>query len=194
MVKNLAASLGLIALLVATVVGMLAVLGVTGGSASQKGPQFVQTNKQVKEVALDETVEAGGVSWTLHEARLTNLLRGYAYPPTTQTGAFVQLSFTAENTSDLPVTLNEESVALLRDGLEDVADSDVNAQFVNPDLNILFNEKGLIHPGESKEGKVNFDLQVPFEIEDIEEVSTLKVKLNDTDPTVDRAKEVDLEF
>ena len=177
MIKNFSAVLGLLALLAATIIGMLAVTGLIGNNVSQKAPQFVETAERVKKEKVDKTVEAEGVQWTVHEARLTNLLRTYAFPPGIQSGAFVQLTFTAENTSDLPVSLNEESVTIAMDGLENPAHSDVNAQYVNPDLNILFNEKGLIHPGESKEGKVNFDLAVPFGIESMEEVSTVTVIL-----------------
>ncbi|CAN5910346.1 hypothetical protein BH23ACT11_BH23ACT11_07190 [soil metagenome] len=52
MIKNFAAFIGLLALFAATVTGMLAVVGIIGGDVSQKGRQFVQTNKQVKEESL----------------------------------------------------------------------------------------------------------------------------------------------
>lgn len=194
MIKNLSAFLGLLTLLAATIIGMLAVTGIIGNNVSQKAPQFVEIAERVQREEVGRTVVSGDVRWTVHEARLTNVLHAYAFPPGIQTGAFVQLTFTAENISDIPVTLDAESVALAMDGLEDPADSDVNAQYVRPHLNILFNELSLIHPGESKEGKVNFDLQVPFEIESVEEVSTVTVILRDTDPTVERAEEIELRF
>lgn len=198
MIRNFAAFVGLIALLAATVIGMLVVAGFIAPGAPERGPQFInarQAEKVVEEQTIDRTIEVGDVSWTIHEAKLTNKIRTYTFPPTTQTGAFIEITFTAENISDIPVTLEGESVALVGpEGEEDPANADTNAKFVNPELNILFNEHGLIAPGESKEGKVNFDLDVPFGVESLDEVSGFRAKFEGTDPTVVNEEEIELGF
>ncbi|CAN5873581.1 hypothetical protein BH23ACT11_BH23ACT11_28750 [soil metagenome] len=145
-------------------------------------------------VSLDKTVETEDISWKVQEARLTNKLSSYAFPPKTKSGVFIQIIFTVENTSDLPVTLGEESVSLLKDGTESPAGADVNSQFVKPDLNILFNEKSLIEPGQSKAGQANFDLDVPFEAESMEEATGFEAVFKDPDPTTFDDKKLKLEF
>lgn len=198
MIRNFAGFLGLVALLAATVVGMLVVAGFIAPGSPERGPQFInarQTEKEVEEQTIDRTIEVGDVSWTIHEAKLTNKLRTYTFPPTTQTGAFIEITFTAENISDIPVTLEGESVVLVGpEGQEDPANADTNAKFVHPELNLLFNEHGLIAPGESKEGKVNFDLDVPFGVESLDEVSGFEARFKGTDPTALNEEEIDLGF
>lgn len=198
MIRNFAGFLGLLALLAATVVGMLVVAGFIAPGAPERGPQFINargTEKEVEKQTIDRTIEVGDVSWTIHEAKLTNKISTYTFPPTTRTGAFIEITFTAENVSDIPITLEGESVVLVGpEGQEDPANADTNAKFVDPELNILFNEHGLIAPDDSKEGKVNFDLDVPFGIESLEEVSGFKVRFKGTDPTVVNEEEIDLEF
>lgn len=198
MIRNFAGLLGLVVLLVATVIGMLVVAGFIAPGSPERGPQFInvrEAEKEVEKQTIDRTIEVGDVSWTIHEAKLTNKISTYTFPPTTRTGAFIEITFTAENISDIPVTLEGESVALIGpQGQEDPANADTNAKFVNPDLNILFNEHGLIAPGDSKEGKVNFDLDVPFGVESLKEVSGFKAVFKGTDPTVVHEKEIDLKF
>jgi hypothetical protein len=198
MIRNFAGLLGLVALLAATVIGMLVVAGFIAPGAPERGPQFINVREAEKEVeskTIDRTMEVGDVAWTIHEAKLTNKISTYTFPPTTRTGAFIEITFTAENISEVPVTLEGESVALVGpEGQEDPANADTNAKFVRPDLNILFNEHGLIAPGESKEGKANFDLDVPFGVESMEEVSGFEVRLKGTDPTVVNAEEIELGF
>lgn len=196
MIRNFVAFLGLGALLAATVLGMLAVAGVIGASPEEE-PGFIhvrQEEKRVEKQTIDQTLQTGDITWTVHEAKLTNKIETYTLPPETRTGAFIEITFTVENDSELPVTLNQESVALVREGSQDIANADVNSKFVPPDLNVLFNEKGLIEPGESKEGKVYFDLEVPFGVESLKEATGFTAAFKGTDPTTVNEKEIGLEF
>jgi hypothetical protein len=198
MIRNFAGLLGLVALLAATVIGMLVVAGFIAPGSPERGPQFInvrEAEKKVERDVIDETLETGDVSWTIHEAKLTNKISTYTFPPTTRTGAFIEITFTAENISDIPVTLKGESVALVGpEGQEDLANADTNAKFVRPELNLLFSEHGLIAPGESKEGKVYFDLDVPFGVESVDEVSGFEAHFKGTDPTTVNAETIALEF
>lgn len=197
MIRSFVAFLGLGALLAATVLGMLAVAGIIGGASPEEESGFIhvrQAEKRIEKQTIDETLKTGDITWTVHEAKLTNKIEAYTFPPETRTGAFIEITFTVENGSELPVTLNQESVTLVRDGTRDIANADANSKFVTPDLNVLFNEKSLIEPGESKEGKVYFDLEVPFGVENLEEATGLKATFKDTDPTAVNEKEIDLEF
>lgn len=198
MIRNFAGLLGLVALLAATVIGMLVVAGLIAPGSPERGPQFInvrEAEKKVERDVIDETLKTGDVSWTIHEAKLTNKISTYTFPPTTRTGAFIEITFIAENISDIPVTLEGESVALVGpEGQEDPANADTNAKFVRPDLNLLFSEHGLIAPGESKEGKVYFDLDVPFGVESMDEVSGFEARFEGTDPTAVNAETIALKF
>ena len=198
MIRNFAAFMGLIALLAATVIGMLVVAGFIAPGAPERGPQFINVRGEEKKVerdVIDKTLETGDITWTVHEAKLTNKVSAYTFPPNTLTGTLIEISFTVENNNpEMSVTLRPDSVELVQDGTSSPAHADANAQFVRPDLNILFNEHGLIQPGERKEGKVYFDLDVPFGVERMEEVTGFEARFKDTDPTAVNAETVALEF
>ena len=51
-------------------------------------------------------------------------------------------------------------------------------------MNILFNERGLLEPGVSREGRVNLELPVG--------ASASVAQLGDTDPTVEEEEYIDL--
>ncbi len=197
MVRNFAGFVGLVALLAATVIGMLVVAGFIGG-APETGPQFIKVREEqkvVEEQTLEETLETGDISWTVHDAKLTNRISAYTLPPETRNGVFIEIDFTVENTNlEMPITLDEESVELVRDNISSPANADVNAQFVGPDLNLLFNENGLIEPGKSKEGKVYFDLGIPFGVQRMDEATGFEARFKDTDPTKVNEKEIELGF
>lgn len=145
MIRNFAGLLGLVALLAATVIGMLVVAGFIAPGTPEKSSRFInvrQAEKEVEKQTIDTTIEVGDVSWTIHEAKLTNVISTYTFPPTTQTSTFVEITFTAENISDIPITLEGESVVLVGpEGQEDPANADTNAKFVRPELNILDQEE-----------------------------------------------------
>ena len=189
--------LGLVALFVAAVVGMLAATGILGGNvpaSSASGgprPRPVEQVEQVKQTAakIGETATAGNLSWTVTDAYRTNELRKATPPPETVYGDFVVVTFTVKNTSEEPVTLGEDSVALIDgDGRKFPAYPFYNSPYMEPEKAILFNEKSLLHPGETEEGRVNFRLA------EGNAASNFKVQLGDADPTVNEEKYVDLGF
>jgi hypothetical protein len=127
------------------------------------------------------------------EARLTNVLRGFTLPPDPLRGNFVVVTFSVENVSDGPVTLNPESLVLVdEEGRKSEPAASVNTEYVVPKYAILFNERGLLDPGEEKEGKVNFDLKVPFGFNPSADLSGFRLQLGDGDPTRKEEKYVDL--
>jgi hypothetical protein len=200
--KAVASTLGILAMIAAMVVGALAATGVlshaptssqVGGSqASLKEEGAPQTKPAAK--LINESVSAGDLSWTVVEVRQVSELRSYTFPPTTLRGNFLVVTFTVENTSDAPITLTEDSMALLdEEGLRDSPAASINSEYVEPQKAILFNEGGLLEPGEKREGKVNFDLSgVPLGIEPSTDLSGLRLKLGDADPTVEEERLVDL--
>ena len=188
-------TLGLLALFVAIIVGMLATFGAFGKKAST-GPlpesprertSAAQEVEQAKETAVStsETVAAGDVSWTVTDARRISEIHKISYPPKTQSGNYVHLTFTAKNVSDGPVTLTADSMTLLGDdGQKYPAEAAVNSDYVAPEKNILFSEKSLLKPGETKEGEVNIELPTG--------ASSSIAELGDTDPTTNEEKYVNL--
>ena len=202
MLRLIASALGLVALAGAMVVGALAATGVlgeaatssrTGGSQadSPEEPTLVEPMSR----SIDESVVAGKLSWTVDEARLTNLVRGFALPPDPLRGNFVVVTFSVENVSEGPVTLNPQSLVLVdEEGRKSEPSASVNTEYVVPDKAILFNERGLLDPGEDKEGKVNFDLRVPFGANPSADLSGFRLRLGDGDPTKKEEKYVDLGF
>src|SRR5919199_2955839 len=88
---------------------------------------------------------------------------GSIVPPDPLKGNFVVVTFKVKNDSDGPVTLAPESLVLVdEDGRESPPAASVNTEYVVPRNAILFNERALLEPGEEEEGKVVYDLQVPF--------------------------------
>ena len=198
--RVIASALGLVALVAAIVVGALAATGVlsdaptssrVGGSQASVEEEAARAEPVAR--VIDESVTAGNLSWTVDEARLVTELRSYTFPPTTLRGNFLIVTFTVENTSDGPVTLTEEAMALLdEEGVKDSPAASVNSEYVDPEKGILFNEKGLLDPGETREGRVNFDLSVPFGVDPSADLSGFRLELGDADPAVEEEELVDL--
>lgn len=201
--RSLAGMVGVLALIAAIVIGALASVGVLSDAATSTGiggSQVSQeTNIESETVALDESVGAGNLAWTVSEARRTGEIHSYTYPPTTLRGHFVTITFTARNTSDGPITLTEQEMALVDEEtgteggpLAGGPAASVNGEFVPPIKNPLFTEEGLLDPGEKVEGRVNFDLQIPFGEDPTLDLSGFELELGDGDPTAQEEKSVDL--
>ena len=193
--RNAAGVLGIIGLFAAIALGMLATFGFFGPkapvgssiSAEQEAKTKVTNRRAEQAVPVGETVRAGDVSWTVTEAYPKDAVSKYTFPPETIRDSFVRLNFTVENVSDRPVTLTDETIILYdAAGTEYLPEADRNSSFVLPKYNILFNELGLLQPGETREGKVNFGV--------LPDAEGFIAQLGDTDPTVREEKYVDLGF
>ncbi|QYJ16700.1 hypothetical protein Rxycam_02535 [Rubrobacter xylanophilus DSM 9941] len=160
---------GLAALFVAAVVGTLAAGGFFGtptfaGLRPDRPPQPSEPEPTAaripeNEVPAGRPVRIGDLEWTVTGARRSPELTSYTFPPETQPGSFVSVSFEVRNALKRPVTLTEELVRLV-DGQGRVyaPSPEFNSQFVPPERNLLFNEHGLLEPGASGEGRVNFEV------------------------------------
>lgn len=196
--RDAAGALGIIALFAAIVVGMLATFGTFGEKAPVSSTlpnaeaevtqqQSEQQDERASAASVGETVTAGGVSWTVTDARQESELQSYTFPPNDQPGNFVSLDFTVENVSDKPVTLTGEEITIFdQSGMEYQPEPNRNNTFVEPEKNLLFSEFSLIEPGETKEGTVNFGV--------LNNSSGFIALLGDTDLTVNEGRYVDLGF
>jgi hypothetical protein len=161
--------------------GTVAGLEATGEATNQQAGQ----NQQA--ASIGETVISGDVSWAVTNVSRENELRTYTFPPKSVPGSYVSLDFTVENVSDEPVTLTGDTIALFdAEGNEFRPEPDRNSTFIEPELNILFNEKSLIEPGATKEGRVNFGV--------LPSSSGFRALLGDTDPNASEGRYVDLGF
>lgn len=199
--KSFFGMLGLLSLIAAVIVGSLAAVGVLSRAAtsSQVGaPGNYAAREEAAPVRpakrlLDESVSAGKLRWSVHEVSRRSELVAYTYPPTILHGDFLVVSFTVKNTSEVPITLTKDSVALVAgNGLESRPAASVNSEYVDPEKAILFNEGGLLEPGEEAEGRVNFDLTVPFEAVPSSELSGFRLQLGDGDPRAEEGERLDL--
>lgn len=193
--KGFFGALGVVGLFAAIVLGMLATFGAFGPKAPVEsgivaGQQATMeaTNQRAEQAAsVGETVTAGDVSWTVTAAYPETEVSTYTFPPETQPGNYVRLDFTVENVSEKPVTLTDEMVAILDGaGNEYLPEPDRNSTYVPREFNILFNELGLLRPGETREGKVN--VGVP------PDAAGFVARLGESDPIVSEEKYVDLGF
>ncbi len=194
MVRTVAGTLGLVALLIAIVVGMLAAFGAFGPKVTTSSPivpleaipeRTVQDEPPADATAIGETVTAGDISWTVTDAHRESELRRYTFPPEEVPGDFVTLTFTAENISEQPVTLSDEEITLFdREGNEYRPAADRNDSFIEHDKNLLFSDTGLLKPGQTKEGEVNFQV--------LPRASGFTAMLGDTDPNTSEERYVDL--
>lgn len=194
--------LGLIGLIAALGVGAFAATGVlseavtspnVGGSKVEISPEADKAEPTTS--FIDRSVRAGKLSWTVAEARRINVLPGFALPPDPLHGDFVTVTFSVENASDGPVTLGSKSLTLVDEkGRESPPAASVNSEYVVPERAILFNERGLLEPGERKEGRVNFDLTVPFEVDPSADLSGFRIRLDDAEPTRTDEEYVNLGF
>jgi Domain of unknown function (DUF4352) len=199
--KSLFGMMGLLSLIAAVIVGSLAAVGVLSNAAtsSRVGAPGNYAAQQAAAPAgpakrlLDESVSAGNLRWSVHEVSRRSELDAYTYPPTILHGDFLVVSFTVKNTSEVPVTLTEDSIALVaRNGFESRPAASVNSEYVDPEKAILFNEGGLLEPGEETEGRVNFDLTVPFGAGPSSELSGFRLQLGDGDPRAEEGERLDL--
>ena len=153
----------------------------TGEATNQQAGQ----NQQA--ASIGETVTAEDVSWAVTNASRENELRTYTFPSKSVPGSYVSIDFTVENVSDEPVTLTGDTIALFdAEGNEFRPEPDRNSTFIEPDLNILFNEKSLIEPGATKEGRANVGV--------LPNSSGFRALLGDTDPNASEGRYVDLGF
>ncbi len=208
--KTFASTLGIIVFMAAVVVGSLAVVGVLSevpvgsksakvGGASAKAAEASPSERTT--TSVDKSVSAGKLDWTVHDARRVGTLRKFTIPSSTKFGDFVVVTFTVKNVSKTPVTLTSDALSLIdKKGLKGHPAASVNSEYVVPGKAILFNEKGLLEPGEVKGGEVNFDLAVPFgarpsgfRLQDTG-TSGFRLELGDGDPTVKDERSVKLGF
>jgi hypothetical protein len=187
--------LGLVALGAAIVVGTFAAF-----TKSEPGtfsspvisldamPNEVRPSALTAETAsIEEPVTTGDVSWTITDANKVHEVSKYTFPPATEPGDFVTLTFEVENVSEEPVTLAEEELTLVdSEGRVYRAEPDINDAFVEHEKNVLFGEASLLEPGQKKEGKANFQV--------LPEASGFRAHLGDTDPTTSEGEYVDLGF
>ena len=195
MTRSAFGMLGLIALGAAIVVGTFAAF-----TKSEPGtfsspvisldamPNEVRPSALAAETAsIEEPVTTGDVSWTITDANKVHEVSKYTFPPATEPGDFVTLTFEVENVSEEPVTLAEEEITLVdSEGRVYRAEPDINDAFVEHEKNVLFGEASLLEPGQKKEGKTNFQV--------LPEASGFRAHLGDTDPTTSEGEYVDLGF
>jgi hypothetical protein len=192
MLRLVASGLGLVALVAAMVVGALAASGVLG-EAAETPEESVLVKPETR--SIDRSVVAGKLSWTVDEARRVNVIHGFTLPPSPLRGDFVIVTFSVENVSDGPITLNPESLVIVDEqGRKSAPAASVNTEYVVPKYAILFNEGALLYPGEKKEGKAVFDLSVAFGVNPSADLSGFRLQLGDGDPTREEDKFVDLGF
>ena len=193
--RNAAGVVGIIGLVAAIALGMIANFGFFGPkapvgasvSAEQEARSEVTNRRAEQAASVGETVKAGDLSWTVTDAYPKDAVSKYTFPPETIRDSFVRLNFTVENVSDRPVTLTDETIILYdAAGTEYLPEADRNSSFVLTKYNILFNELGLLQPGETREGKVNFGV--------LPDAEGFIARLGDTDPTVREEKYVELGF
>src|SRR5215218_4969585 len=158
------------------------------GTVADQEDMGEATNQKAGQAAsVGEAVTAGELSWTVTNASRENELRTYTFPTKSVPGSYVSLDFTVENVSDEPVTLTGDTIALFdAEGNEFRPEPDRNSTFIEPELNILFNEKSLIEPGATKEGRANFGV--------LPNSSGFRALLGDTDPNASEARYVNLGF
>ena len=193
--RNVFGGLGLVALLMAIVVGTLAAFGTFGAKSSTSSTivdmeavpeeQTTQGGQATPATSIGQAVTLGDVSWTVTDASKKSELHRYTFPPKTTPGNFVSVDFTVENVSNQPVTLTDEVIALFdSQGNEYRPAADRNDAYVENDKNLLFNEEGLLEPGETKEGEVNFQV--------LPNSSGFKVRLEGTNPNANEERYVNL--
>jgi hypothetical protein len=202
MLRTFAGGLGLLGFVAALVVGALAATGIVSDASQSFGvagskPNIVPATRRFEPQTrfIGETVRAGSLTWTVHAARRTPEVRGFTFPPDPLEGDLLVATFAVENESEGPITLGPESMVLVDEkGLESPPAASVNTEYVVPEEAILFNERALLDPGEKKEGKVVYDLEVPFGVDPTVDLSGFHLRLGDGDPTVEEEKSVNLGY
>ena len=200
MVRTITGGLGLLAFITAIVIGALAATGIIGGAARSFRVGGSEVNNvpptrqfEPKTEHIDKTLTAGSLAWSVDTARRTTEIQGFTFPPHYLRGDLIVVTFTVKNDSDGPITLDPESLVLVDEaGRESPPAASVNAEYVLPRYAILFNERALLNPGEEKQGKVIYDLEVPFGVNPRADLSGFRLRLGDGNPTVKEEKYVDL--
>lgn len=206
--KTFASMLGIIALLAATVIGSLAVVGVlseaptsskVGGAPADAAE--IASPSELTTVAVDKSATAGKLKWSVHDASRINSIRKFTIPSEIKRGDFVLVDFTVKNVSESPVTLDSHSLAIIdKKGLKGYPAAGVNSEYIVPKKAIMYNDKGLLDSGEEKDGEVIFDLAVPFGAHPsglrLGDTSTsgFSLELGDGEPNVHDEKDVKLGF
>ena len=200
MVRTITSGLGLLAFAAAIVIGALAVTGVIGGAArsfrvggSEVDNVPAANQFKPKSEHIDKTLTAGSLTWSVDTARRTTEIQSFTFPPRLLRGNLIVVTFIVKNDSDGPLTLDPESLVLVdKTGRESPPAASVNAEYVVPRYAILFNERALLDPGEEEKGKVIYDLGGPFGGNPRADLSGLRLRLGDGDPTVKEEKYLDL--
>lgn len=200
MLKTIISGLGLLVFIAAIVIGGLAATGIISDAAQSfrvkdSGANIVQSRREFepKTSFIGETVTAGDLTWTVDTARQTTEVEGFTFPPAPLEGNLVIVTFTVKNDSDGPITLTPDSLDLVDEkGRKSPPAASVNTEYVVPEKAILFNERALLDPGEKKDGKVVYDLEVPFETDPTANLSGFRLRLGDGDPTAKEERYVDL--
>ena len=198
--------LGLVALVAALVLGTLATVWGVGAKGTRGAPPIQGRKivapaqaglsvpiKPLKFSSVGQKVTTGTLSWTVTDVRRVNELSTYTFPPGTEHGDFAVVSFTVKNLSKSPVTLTDQSLVLIyKNGRNKrLPAAVINTAYIPPAKDLLFTRESILDPGETKEGKVNFDLS-PFGSRPPDSLVGFALRLGDADPTSPDEKYVKL--
>lgn len=207
--RTLLVGLGMLGFLAALFAGTLATIwGIGAGSSATNTPNpSIQGRKIIppaqarlslavkpsKFVSVGQKTTAGALSWTVTDVRRVKELHTYTSPPGTENGDFLVVTFTVKNVSKIPVTLTDNSLVLIyRNARTKRLPAAVNnTQYIPPAKDLLFTKESLLNPGETKKGRVNFDL-TPFGSRPPDNLSGLALRLGDAAPTAHDEKYVKL--
>ncbi len=168
---------GLIVLLLVVVIGCAAILGSIGGGGGGDEPN----PQDQPAAAIGETVAVGDVAWTVTDAKEANRLTAEFANPLQ--GDFVIVNFDFKNNGSEPVTLDNQSLALIdSEGNKSQADSN-KFQYLPKDRNIFLQR---INLGVSQQGQAIFTVA--------SDASGFKLQAGDTAALSDENGYVDLGF
>jgi len=169
---------GVLILLLLLLVGGCAAIFAIGGNSDSKS----EANKEEEQtVAIGEPVTVGDVTWQVTEARQANQLTAQFAEPVQ--GNFVIVNFSFSNNGNEPVTLDNESLALLdSEGRESKTEADYQ-RYVPKDREIFLER---VNPGVTQQGQAIFEVAPG--------ASGFRVQAGDTKPFSDENGYVDLGF
>lgn len=157
--------------------GCAAILAVGGGSDSKSGVNEVEEQT----VAVGETVNVADVTWQVTEARQANQLTAQFAEPVQ--GNFVIVNFSFSNNGSEPVTLDNNSLALIdSEGRESQTEADY-LRYVPKDRDIFLER---VNPGVTQEGQAIFEVAPG--------PSEFRLQAGDTNAFSDQNGYVDLGF
>lgn len=170
---------GLLLLLLLVVAGGCAALIASSGGG--KDAKDGAPKGEEPTVAIGEPVTVRDVVWQVSDARQANRLSGEFVDPVQ--GNYVIVNFSFTNNGDEPVTLDNNSLALVdSEGREFQTEADLQ-RYVPRDQNIFLER---VNPGVSQQGQAIFE--VPSD------ASGFKLQAGDTNPFIDENGYVDLGF